>query len=105
MWWWLAWGEVRLGSKARSQSVCRLDVIACDGVLDGTWRKGVHEEPQCVDPSGFAVPREEFFIESYLAFRVDAGCGLTWGPLDGAVDGFVLEVFVDVADIAGASYH
>jgi hypothetical protein len=50
---------------------------------------------------GFTVPREEFFVETYVAFRVDAGCGLTWGPLDGAVDGFVLEVFIDVAAIAG----
>ena len=56
-------------------------------------------------PLGFAVPREEFFIESYVAFRINASCGLFWGPLDGEVDGLVLEVFVDVADIAGASYH
>ena len=61
----------------------------------------MREEPQCVDPLGFAVPREEFFIESYVAFRIDASRGLCWGPLDGAVDGFVLEVFVDVAAIAG----
>ena len=61
----------------------------------------MREEPQCVDPLGFTVPREEFFIESYVAFRIDASCGSTWSPLDGAVDGFVLEVFIDVAAIAG----
>ena len=61
----------------------------------------MRKEPQCVDPLGFAVPREEFFIESYVAFRIDASCGSTWSPLDGAVDGFVLEVFVDVAAVAG----
>ena len=26
---------------------------------------------------------------------------MTWGPLDGAVDGFVLEVFIDIAAVAG----
>ena len=50
---------------------------------------------------GFTVPREEFFVETYVAFRIDAGCGLTWGPFDGAVGGFVLEMFIDVAAIAG----
>ena len=61
----------------------------------------MRKEPQCVDPLGFTVPREEFFVETYVAFRIDASCGLTLGPLDGAVDGFVLEVFIDVAAIAG----
>ena len=61
----------------------------------------MREEPQRVDPLGFAISRVEFFVESYVSFRVDASCGLTWDPLDGAVDGFVLEVFVDVAAVAG----
>ena len=61
----------------------------------------MRKEPQRVDPLGFAISREEFFVESYVAFSVDASCGMTWSPLDGAVDGFVLEVFVDVAAVAG----
>ena len=61
----------------------------------------MREEPQCVDPLGFAISREEFFVESYVSFCVDASCGSTLGPHDGAVDGFVLEVFVDVAAAAG----
>ena len=59
------------------------------------------EEPQRVDTLGFAIPREEFLVESYVSFGVDASCGLVWGPLDGAVNGFVLEVFVNVATVAG----
>ena len=39
--------------------------------------------------------------ERYVLFGVDASCGLACGPLDGAVDGFGLEVFVDVAAVAG----
>ena len=57
----------------------------------------MREEPQRVDPLGFAISRKEFLVESYVSFSVNASFGLTWGPLDGAVDGFVLEVFVDVA--------
>ena len=31
----------------------------------------------------------------------DTSGGLSWGPLDGAVDGFVVEVFVNVSTVAG----
>ena len=61
----------------------------------------MREELQRVDPLGFSISREEFLIEAYVPFGVDASCGLAWGPLDGAVDGFVMEVFVDAATLAG----
>ena len=61
----------------------------------------MREELQLVDPLGFSISREEFFVEAYYPFGVDARCGLAWGLLDGAVNGFVLEVFVDVATVAG----
>ena len=61
----------------------------------------MREELQRVDPLGFSISREEFLVESYVLFSVDASCGLAWGPLDGAVNGFVLEVFVDIAAVAG----
>ena len=60
----------------------------------------MREEHQRVDLLGFAIPREEFFVEEYVSFGVDASCGVTTSPLDSAVDGFVLEVFVDVAAVA-----
>ena len=59
------------------------------------------KEPQRVDPLGFSIAREELLIEAYVPFGVDTSCGLAWRPLDGAVDGFILEVFVDVATVAG----
>ena len=58
-------------------------------------------ELQRVDPLRFPIAREELFIEAYVPFGVDASCGLSWCPLDGAVDGFIMEVFVDVATVAG----
>ena len=50
---------------------------------------------------GFSISSEELLIEAYVSFGVDASCGLAWGPLDGAVDGFIVEVFVDVSTVAG----
>jgi hypothetical protein len=61
----------------------------------------VREEHQRVDPLGFAIPREEFFIEKYVQLGVDACYGMPLGLLDGAGDGFVVEMLVDVAAIAG----
>ena len=61
----------------------------------------MRKELQRVDPLGFPIAREERFIEAYVPFGVYTSCGLSWGPLDGAVDGFVLEVFIDVAAVAG----
>ena len=61
----------------------------------------MRKELQRVDPLGFAISREEFLVETNVSFSVDASCGLAWGPLDGAVNGFVLEVFVDIAAVAG----
>ena len=59
------------------------------------------KELQRIDPLGFSVAREELFIKAYVPFGVDPRGGLSWGPLYGAVDGVVMEVFVDVATIAG----
>ena len=59
------------------------------------------KELQRIDPLGFSVAREELFIKAYVPFGVDPRGGLSWGPLYGAVDGVVVEVFVDVATIAG----
>ena len=56
---------------------------------------------QRVDPLWFSVPREEFFVEQHVSFGVDACCGVPLGPFDGAVDGFIVEVLIDVASIAG----
>ena len=61
----------------------------------------MRKELQRVDPLGFPIAREELFIEAYVPFGVDPRCGLSWGPLDGAADGFIMEVFVDVATVAG----
>ena len=56
---------------------------------------------QRVDPLGFPIAREELLVEAYIPFDVDTSCGLAGSPFDGAVDGFILEVFVDVSTIAG----
>ena len=61
----------------------------------------MRKELQRVDLLGFPIAREELLIEAYVPFGVDTSCGLAWGPHDGAVDGFILEVFVDVATVAG----
>ena len=61
----------------------------------------MRKELQRIDPLGFSISREELLIEAYVPFGVDTSCGLSWGPLDGAVDGFIVEVFVDVATVAG----
>ena len=61
----------------------------------------MRKELQRVDPLGFPIAREELFIKAYVPFGVDTSCGLSWGPLDGAVDGFIVEVFVDVSTVAG----
>ena len=61
----------------------------------------MRNELQRVDPLGFPIAHEELFIEAYVPFCVYPRCGLSWGPLNGAVDGFIMEVFVDVATVAG----
>ena len=61
------------------------------------------EELQRVDPLGFSIAREELFVEAYIPFSVDPRGGLSCGPLDGAVDGVVMEVLVDVTTVAGDS--
>ena len=61
----------------------------------------MRKELQRIDPLGFSIAREELFIEAYVPFGVDPRCGLSWGLLDGAVDRVVMEVFVDVATVAG----
>jgi hypothetical protein len=63
----------------------------------------VGKELQRVDPLGFSISREEFFVEAYIPFGVDPRCGLSCGPLDCAVDGVVMEVLVDVTTVAGDS--
>ena len=40
-------------------------------------------------------------MKAYVPLGVYPRCGLSWGPLDGAVDGFIVEVFVDVSTVAG----
>ena len=59
------------------------------------------KELQRIDPLGFSIAREELFVEAYVPFSIDPRGVLSWGPLDGAVDGVVMEVFVDVATVAG----
>ena len=49
----------------------------------------------------FPIAREELFSKAYAPLGVYPRCGLSWGPLDGAVDGFIVEVFVDVSTVAG----
>ena len=59
------------------------------------------EEVDGVDPLGLSITSQEFFIEGDVPFGVDAGCGCSWCPFDGAVDVFVLEAFIDKATVAG----
>ena len=61
----------------------------------------MRKELQRVNPLRFPIAREELLVEAYIPFGVDTSCGLAGSPFDGAVDGFILEVFVDVATIAG----
>ena len=62
----------------------------------------MHKELQRVDPLGFSISRKELLVEAYVSFGINtSGGGLTLGPLDGAVDGFIMEVFVDVSTVAG----
>ena len=58
------------------------------------------EEVYGVDPLGLAITGQEFFVEGDVPFGVDAGCGFTWWPFDGAVDFLVLEAFIDKASVA-----
>ena len=51
----------------------------------------------------FAVSGEEFFVEEYVTFGIDASCRLIVGSSDGTVDGFVVEVFIYIATVAGDS--
>ena len=53
-----------------------------------------------VDLLGLAITGQEFFVESDVPFGVDAGCGFTWWPFDGAVDFLILEAFIDKASVA-----
>ena len=52
----------------------------------------MREEVDGIDPLGFTISRQEFFI--------DACSGFPWWPFDGAVDVFVLEAFIDKASVA-----
>ena len=61
----------------------------------------MRKELQRIDPLRFPIAREELFIEAYVPFGVYTSGGLFCGPLDGAVDGFIVEVFVDVSTVAG----
>ena len=61
----------------------------------------MRKELQRVDPLRFSIAREELLVEAYVSFGVDSSCGLSWGSLDGAVDGVIVEVFVDVSTVAG----
>ena len=61
----------------------------------------MRKELQRVDPLGFSISREELLVEVCVSFGVDTGCELARSPLDGAVDGVIVEVFVDVAPVAG----
>ena len=61
----------------------------------------MRKELQRVDPLRFSIAREELLVEAYVSLGVDTSFGLSWGPLDGAVDGIIVEVFVDVASVAG----
>jgi hypothetical protein len=60
----------------------------------------VGEEVYGIDPLRLSITSQEFFIEGDVPFGVDAGCGLTWCPFDGAVDFLVLEAFIDKAAVA-----
>ena len=60
----------------------------------------MRKELQRVDPLGFPISRKELLIEAYVPFGVYTSGGLSWGPLDGAIDGFIVEVFVDVSTVA-----
>ena len=55
------------------------------------------EKFDCVDPLGFAIASEEFLVEIDVPFGIDSGSGLLRCPFDGAVDLFILEMFVHVA--------
>ena len=59
------------------------------------------EEVDGVDPLGLTIASQKFFIEGDVTFGVDASCGCSWCPFDGAVDVFVLEAFIDKATVAG----
>ena len=61
----------------------------------------MRKELQRVDPLGFSISRKELLVEAYASFGINTSGGLTLGPLDGAVDGFIMEVFVDVSTVAG----
>ena len=58
------------------------------------------EKFDCVDPLGFAIASEEFLVEIDVPFGIDSGSGLLRCPFDGAVNLFILEVFIHVAPIA-----
>ena len=58
------------------------------------------EKFDCVDPLGFAIASEEFLVEIDVPFGIDSGRGLLWCPFDGAVDLFILEMFVHIAPVA-----
>ena len=58
------------------------------------------EEVYGVDPLGLTIAGQKFFVEDDVTFGVDACCGFSWWPFDGAVDVFVMEAFVDKASVA-----
>ena len=55
----------------------------------------MREEVDGINPLGFTISRQEFFIDGDVTFGVDACGGFPWWPFDGAVDVFVMEAFVD----------
>ena len=64
------------------------------------WGEVVGEEEECVYLLGFAVSREEFFVEVDVAFSVYAWLGLVGFELDGAVNDLVSEGFIEVSSVA-----
>ena len=58
------------------------------------------EEVYGIDPLRLTIAGQEFFIEDDVTIGVDACCGFSWWPFDGAVVFFVLEAFVDKASVA-----
>ena len=89
---WLA-GDV--GGKLWGHCIHVGDAVPCCGFLDGLVGEEMREEVDGIDPLGFTISRQEFFIDGDVTFSVDACSGFPWLPFDGAVDVFVLEAFVD----------
>ena len=89
---WLA-GDV--GGKLWGHCIHVGDAVPCCGFLDGLVGEEMREEVDGIDPLGFTISRQEFFIDGDVTFGVDACSGFPWWPFDGAVDVFIIEAFVD----------